>query len=223
MPPRCTVCSHPQRAEIDAALVEGAQSNRIIANQFGVSYQAVQRHSVKHLPAGLVAAAEAEDRDRAAEVLAEIDRALSRVNKLYDACDAWLSDPDDPSRYDLSPRSHEVDIIHEVTDDNGRPRRRKERLSAILGRLEGAGVDVALVETRHADPRDLILKTSRTLEGHLTLLAKLVGELNEQPQLNLVVSPQWLEVRAALLQALGGHPEASQAVAGVLLELGDGS
>lgn len=214
---RCTICTHAERDAIDAALVNGT-AYRTIADRWSVSKTALIRHKSDHIPAQLVKAHEATERDRATEVLAEIDRALSRVNKLYDACDAWLSDPDDPNRYDLSPRSHEVDIIHEEIGDNGRPRRRKERLSAILGRLEGAGVDVTLVETRHADPRDLILKTSRTLEGHLTLLAKLIGELNERPQVNVFSQPQYLTI----IQTLHNYPEAAMAVSEALGALDDG-
>lgn len=41
MSKRCSVCNHPQRHEIDVALVEGA-SNRHVMARFGVGRMAVQ-------------------------------------------------------------------------------------------------------------------------------------------------------------------------------------
>ena len=43
MPRRCTICTHPQREEIDRALVEG-ESFRNMARRFGVSLGALHRH-----------------------------------------------------------------------------------------------------------------------------------------------------------------------------------
>ena len=48
------------------------------------------------------------------------------------------------------------------------------------------------------------------------LLAKLTGELDERPQvqvLNVAASPEWAETRARMLHALQPFPEARQAVA----------
>ena len=40
---QCTICNHPQRVEIDTALVAG-ETYRNIAKQFGVTYSSVGRH-----------------------------------------------------------------------------------------------------------------------------------------------------------------------------------
>ena len=48
--------------------------------------------------------------------------------------------------------------------------------------------------------------------GNLELLGKLAGELDERPQVNLTVSPQWLELRAVIVGALESHPAAHTAV-----------
>jgi hypothetical protein len=57
---------------------------------------------------------------------------------------------------------------------------------------------------------------------NIELLAELTGKLAVQPTINVLVSPQWISVRAVLLEALGPFPEARAAVAGRLLALGNG-
>src|SRR3954453_21307670 len=59
----------------------------------------------------------------------------------------------------------------------------------------------------------------RETRGCLELLAKLLGELDERPQVNLLLAPEWRTVRGALLAALAGFPEARAAVARQLLAL----
>ncbi|NOX54292.1 MAG: hypothetical protein GXP27_07585 [Planctomycetes bacterium] len=46
---RCSVCDHPERDKIDAALVERSASYRSIARQFGLSADAVGRHRRRHI------------------------------------------------------------------------------------------------------------------------------------------------------------------------------
>lgn len=55
--------------------------------------------------------------------------------------------------------------------------------------------------------------------GNLELLGKLVGQLQQEGTVNLVVSPEWVQVRAALISALAPYPEAARAVAGRLAAL----
>ena len=44
--------------------------------------------------------------------MAELRRCFERVNLLFDACDRWLRDADDPSRYDIGPRAAEVLVTY---------------------------------------------------------------------------------------------------------------
>ncbi len=76
----------------------------------------------------------------------------------------------------------------------------QERALDILDKAEEAG------ELRTA------LSAIREARGNLELLAKLLGELDERPQVNLVVSPEWLELRAVIVAALEPYSEARGAV-----------
>ena len=56
----------------------------------------------------------------------------------------------------------------------------------------------------------------------LELLAKLLGELDERPVLNLHVSPEWLELRAVIVGALEPYSEAQGAVLRAIEGAGNG-
>lgn len=50
MSPRCSVCSHPDIADLNAQLVEGGASLRGIARKYLLSEDALSRHRKNHLP-----------------------------------------------------------------------------------------------------------------------------------------------------------------------------
>jgi hypothetical protein len=56
------------------------------------------------------------------------------------------------------------------------------------------------------------LSAIREARSNLELLAKLLGELDERPIVNLNVSPEWLELRAVVVGALEPYTEARGAV-----------
>lgn len=63
------------------------------------------------------------------------------------------------------------------------------------------------------------------LRGIVETLAKITGELDERPQvqvLNVAANPGWVELRGRVLSALGPFPEAAQAVAAALSGVGEG-
>ena len=62
----------------------------------------------------------------------------------------------------------------------------------------------------------------RELVRIVELLGKLRGELDERPVINVLLTPQWVQVRAVLLQALTPYPEARTAAAAALLEVDGG-
>lgn len=100
-----------------------------------------------------------------------------------------------------------VDEVARADDLLTEVRRLHARAAALLDRAEDGGdLRTALAGVREA-------------RACLELLAKLVGQLDERPQLNVLVAPEWLAVRAALLLALGPYPDARAAVAQQLTTL----
>jgi transposase-like protein len=80
----------------------------------------------------------------------------------------------------------------------------QDRALAILDRAESAG------ELRTA------LGAIREARGSLELLAKLLGDLDERPQVNVLIAQ---EAQTTIIAALAPYPDARQAVADALGEL----
>jgi hypothetical protein len=87
-----------------------------------------------------------------------------------------------------------------------------------LKAINGASLQI-LNEARQAGNSELVLKAVDRVLRQVELQAKLLGELDDRPTVNVLLAPEWLSVRAALLAALGPYPEARAAVAAQLLAL----
>jgi hypothetical protein len=132
-----------------------------------------------------------------------------------------------------SPAPRVAAIYRELSDDAVR-RHREAHISArltsaqdvrsmleaddLLGQVRMLQRQALGVLAKASDAGDLrtALGAIREARGNLELLAKLLGELNEAPTVNLVVSAQWIEIRALILRALEPHPTARTAVAAAL-------
>lgn len=81
--PQCTICSHPQREEIDRALVDG-RSLRHIAAQYGLTSSSLFRHRKCHLPAHLARSKHAEIIASADSILAAVEDLRKRIMLIFD-------------------------------------------------------------------------------------------------------------------------------------------
>jgi hypothetical protein len=91
-------------------------------------------------------------------------------------------------------------------------------LLAQVRSLQGAALRILDTAEQGGDLK-VALSAIREARGNLELLAKLLGELDERPQVNILVAPEWLSMRTILLGALAPYPEARVAVAGALTRL----
>ena len=103
---------------------------------------------------------------------------------------------------------------HDVADADdllGQLRALQARTLGLLDQAEASGkLSTAVMAVREA-------------RANLELIAELVQALDRRPTLNLLIAPEWLTVRAALLAALLPFPEARAAVAQRLGELEAGA
>jgi hypothetical protein len=87
--------------------------------------------------------------------------------------------------------------------------------------LQDKALDI-LAKAEEAGELRTALGAVREARGNLELLAKLLGELDERPQVNILVSPEWHSLRTKLLYALNPYPEARGSVLRALEGVGDG-
>lgn len=85
-----------------------------------------------------------------------------------------------------------------------------------LKKIQRATLNI-LITTYNGGAYETTLKAVREARGNLELMGKLIGQLEQQPTVNvLVTSNDWLRLRAAILRALEPYPEARQAVSEAL-------
>ncbi len=71
MPRVCTVCTHPEKREIDEALLAG-QPFRKVAQRFGTSTSALFRHKSNDIPLAMVKAQEVQEISYGGDLLAQV-------------------------------------------------------------------------------------------------------------------------------------------------------
>jgi hypothetical protein len=150
----CAICSHPERAEIDRALVVDGETYRNIAKRWGMSAAAAFRHRAEHIAEQVAKAAQAAE-------AGDVRQAL--------------------------------DVIQQLKAANG----------VTLEVLQQA-------RTGH-DGRLALLAVDRVMK-QCELQAKLLGELDERPVINIWLDPAWQTIERTLVEALAPHPQARLAV-----------
>jgi hypothetical protein len=198
------------RDALDAGLNQAEISRR-----FGISRAAVSKR-VKQLNLGttgqLHGPAEARRYVGAQlDAMRELAASLGRMRRLYDACDACLTDPDDPTRYQLGSRAQELPVTFEatVTGPDGRSKRVrwKASLQELLDQVAGAtGTKVLGVESPSADPTKLLLKTAAEVRRIVRVAAQLASHLTSAQQM--------IDFQEELLAAVrSASPETARAIA----------
>ena len=77
----------------------------------------------------------------------------------------------------------------------------------------------AMSEARTANKPELMLKAMDRVQRQIELQAKLLGQLSDAPVVNILLLPEWLTFRSALLAALVPHPQARIDVAAALMAI----
>jgi hypothetical protein len=91
---------------------------------------------------------------------------------------------------------------------------------SLLDRLLALSKETSAIlqEARAEKTKDneLALKAIARCEKQLELQARLLGELKEGQTVNILMAPEWHEMRRLILEALRPYPQASVAVAAAL-------
>lgn len=142
-------------------------------------------------------------------LLIKVNQMLAKVEKLIKAADEFLTDPDDPTKYDLGPRDTEIIVSVQEQYEKGDPPPPRVRitLAEATKQLESHGYIVHSIQSRHADPRNLLLQGAKTLEGQLKLIIDYAAELRQQRHDDITLHPEYHKLEAELMEAFRKHPD----------------
>lgn len=174
-----TVEQHPKRDEIEQQIVEGV-SFRGIAKHFNIPQASVQRYVNQRFVELAGDAIRERQLDHGEAIVERIHNLIKRLEKLVNAADDWLTDPDDPEKYTLAPRADEVEIVYYTYDREGKPIRHKKKLQELVNQIEETGKEVAELQWKNVDIRTLLPRTADSLHRQLDLVAKILGEVKEK-------------------------------------------
>ena len=223
---RCKVCRHPQLEEINRELVmkwRTKGSFRDIARRFDLHRSSVYRHFCEHLPAELWRSEEARRELNADNLVDHLLLHYRRMEKLAEACERALEDPEDPCRWIVGchprafaeARADQILVSYTVPIE-GNTVRRKANLDVLLDLVLNADPEhPAIVNSVTYRAEDIVKsarETAREARGFLELYAKLVGQLVESTDVELIVK--------LVIEALRPHPEAVERVLAGLREAG---
>lgn len=130
------------------------------------------------------------------------------------------------SRYGLSEaavRRHSQEHIPELLVEAYESLKRGDA-EDLAGELFKIKDDVERLKARAEEEGDLrtaLLGCDKALKA-LELQAKVEQIIATQPTINLTLSPEWMEIRTAVLMALEPHPEAAHSVSRAMLEVENG-
>ena len=219
--------NRPDAAELLEELRQPGANLCAIAVRVGVHRNTLRAFRDKHLPKSVRDADARLSRlprpDLQVSQLERLDAVASKLDMMVEAVDRALRDPDDPTRYNLDPRSREVTVVFEEMVGDRRVQKVR-KLDDLLERVEqGLGVSVVRWEVKSADLRVLLKDLAATIKPIAELLGKTRGEIKQDPGATvnvLVASPEWGQIRATLVESLRPYPPALEAAGRALATIG---
>ena len=231
---KCKVCAHEARAEIEQAILAGEPRNAV-ADHYGLSRSSVARHYKKHLVPDLAAGERRVQAVAAGTIVRTPDRevanmvaqavndvsvaaahrgVLTRLEKIVAACERELQDPNAPDQYFFGPRAREIRVAYTYLDEDGLEHRGASILQDLVDQaLSGTGLQPVLIESKAADPRELLLKALKQAITGIISAAKISESAAAAAKVDLAGSDEWRLVMSALMEELAGVPNVRARVA----------
>lgn len=208
-----------QKEVID--MIASGATYTAIARKIGCSVSSAKGYVFRNLMPLVCRDLTKREEEGARKILARVERIAGRCEKMSDALDLWLTDPDNPERYTMDPRTDELKCICTLqgTDSNGKPISRTATipLDELMSQLEfteyrGLSVIPEHLVWKNTDPRKLMLDTARALKELLELLAKITGELKESVDVHVDVRTQLSSIVQVINAELEDEPEKKQRI-----------
>ena len=187
MPRHCGPCEDNGRIELDRRLLNmelSGESFRTISLDTGYSESALKRHKSNHLGQDVQ------------DIRAVMQQA--RIEALEEA------------------KAREKEEIKEeiVAEARGSMAARLENAASFIDQLNEVRAKAAglLDQAEASDNLRAAGVFLRELREQIRLMAELEGKISSPPQINILISPEWIQLKAVIVTALRPHPTALEAV-----------
>src|SRR5882762_2631073 len=125
-------------------------------------------------------------------------------------------------QYSLSPDAmerHAAEHIRESIKQSQIAAKEARGLNVVrqLGVVNNVALTI-LQEARASKDQEIALKAIDRVMKQLEFQAKLLGDI-DKPQVNIIISPEWLSIRSLIVQVLAPYPDARLAVAMALSQM----
>jgi hypothetical protein len=201
---------HPKREELDRDVLSD-RPIKFLADKYGATTSAIKKYqSLLNQKTGM--AMTERSLEQGEYVLDNIESVMNRLRSMLDACDEWLRDPDEPHKYNLNPRSFEVEVIYEEESKKPTKESKTVRRKALLSELlRQSGKDAVEIRYKHADPRQILTTVADSVERQLRLLSQIQGKIktNTDEVTTLVL----VKIQQTVINELKEHPQLRKKIA----------
>ena len=165
----CKVCDSKRVVQINQMIMRG-DSIAKINKLYGISRTTIAIHKRECIAEVLQTALDEKGEEKQLvgdTLIKQVEADIGMIHKLVDACDRELTDPEDSSKYFIGPKAYEMEITYQGKNkETGRLEKltHKANLQEIIDVVEEGGFIVRNINTKTADPRELLLKAIAKLE-----------------------------------------------------------
>lgn len=177
----CKVCNHNDVVHINKCIYNNDTVSSI-AKRWGMSRGTINKHR------DVCLAKEINQKKDIIEQLTSNDRLkayedrFDKTNKMIEAVDRWMTDPDNPGQYTIDDRANEIDVIYQEWDkENGRLKQGKMKatLQDLLTAVDSGGFMVREITSRRVDPRKLLLESLKEEREMIKMIMDLTQKARE--------------------------------------------
>jgi len=192
--------------DIEKDILSGIPLNTIAKN-YNCTRAAVNNYKQRHMSQSVKKYTNQINIQDGKEIWNLLTEYINNVNMVSNSCKMALEHPDDPNLIDVGVQSNDITVTYYQTNAQGKRKKKKAKLQAILDRLDG--IEVQNIDIKAPDRIKTLLEASNVMNKHLRLVADLRGMIGNTT-INIANQPMFVQFVQGVVMALEGYPEAKQ-------------
>lgn len=175
-----------------------------IARQYGITPTNLHNYVHRHFAKTMKAVAVRKEQAHELTLANRMERAVRRLEKLADAAEEELIDPDDPGKFTLASRSKDIKVRYEtVRESDDKVVTRTASLHQLLEIVRrDLPIDVVKVEQRDIHPVVAMINSIKAFTPQMKLILDVYREGKEDQRMEQAVTEIWRAFQDALNEAV---------------------